>query len=209
MRTCISLFALLLLFLSSCSNGEKELPYLGPTDRAGGDTVHHRVPAYTLTDQSGQPFIIKAQGEKVIVADFFFTTCPTICPKMTEHFRQLQEKLKEEGLQDKVWLISHTVDPKHDSAAVLKAYAEKHKADTEHWKFLTGDKEKIYTQAAKGYLLSAGKDSTLPGGFLHSGQFTLLDRQRHIRGYYDGTKKGVVDKVLQDIRTLTRSADGS
>jgi protein SCO1/2 len=140
---------------------------------------------------------------KVLVVDFFFTRCTTICPKMSVQMQQLQLKLNDDAYDDVVFL-SHTVDPEHDTPEVLNAYARKLQADTARWKFLTGNKADIYLQGSDGYYLAAREDVLAEGGFLHSEKFVLVDKQRHIRGYYDGTTAEGMNALAADLKMLLK-----
>ena len=187
------------------------LPYYGPKEvvaieRDGQviiDTVYHKLPPFSFIDQFGRPFTDKQVEGKIIVADFFFTRCGTICPKMSGQMQQMQLKLDDPAFKDVVFL-SHTVDPEHDTPEVLNEHARKLQADTARWKFLTGDKEAIYLQGSEGYHVAAREEVMAPGGFLHSETFVLVDKDRHIRGMYDGTTmKGMTD-CANDIKMLLK-----
>lgn len=195
----------MLSMFTACN--EKHLPYLGPervvTKEVDGekvkDTVPHQIPKFQFIDQEGQKVTEKTFEGKVYVADFFFTNCPTICPDMTEQMNRVYKKYED---NPDLMLLSHTVDPKRDTPKTLKNYADKLGVSSSKWKFVTGDKEDIYNVGRKGYMASARKDSTAPGGFLHSGQFFLIDQKRRIRGIYNGTKPESVDQLMKDIDIL-------
>ncbi|MGB0881457.1 MAG: SCO family protein, partial [Vicingaceae bacterium] len=131
----------------------------------------------------------------IYIADFFFVTCPTICPKMTSNMGYIQKKFAD---KKDLKFISITVNPEHDSVEVLKEYAQKVHADTKSWSFLTGDKDKIYDLAFNGFFVNAQKDEIAPGGFLHSQLLVLIDRKGRIRGYFDGTVYSEMKKDLTD-----------
>lgn len=179
-------------------------PYYGPKEvNAPGDTTYFTVPPFAFTDQFGRPFSDRDVEGRILVVDFFFTRCTTICPRMTRQMQQLQLKLDDEAFRDVVFL-SHTVDPENDTAEVLNAYARRHQADTARWKFLTGRKEDLYLLGSEGYFLAAREDVMAPDGFLHSEMFVLVDKDRHIRGYYDGTRFAEVDRLAGDIKMLLK-----
>ncbi len=193
------------------------LPYFGNhdvmlADSGNGirktDTVYFAVPFFAFTDQFGNEHTSDTYEGKIYVADYFFTTCPTICPVMSSQMSRLQSLLKRDDLLGEVKLLSHTVDPNHDTPEVLKAYGENLDADFEHWTFVTGEEDDLYFQARFGYFLTALPSDTAAGGFFHSDTFALIDRQRHIRGYYDGTSTESVDQLLQDIKLLIKLEDG-
>ncbi len=153
---------------------------------------------YTFIDQDNQPFNQEMFANRILVADFFFTTCPTICPIMKSQMLRVYEAF--EG-NDQVVLLSHTIDPEHDTVAVLDEYAARLGIDAKGWRMVTGDKEEIYDTAYR-FGLAAMEDDRAPGGFIHSGSFTLVDRQGRIRGYYQGTEDEPVDRLIKDIRRL-------
>ena len=191
----------------------RELPYFGNHDIAlvkqdDGSAIsteqYFTVPPFAFTNQSGREVSHRDYEGHIYVVDFFFTTCPTICPVMSSQLSRLQELLKKESLFGEVKLLSHTVDPKNDTPEVLLAYAEKLDADTNHWHFVTGDKLEIYDQAKYGYFMTALESDTAAGGFFHSDTFVLIDENKHIRGYYDGTSTSEVDQLFTDIQLLSK-----
>jgi protein SCO1/2 len=201
-----------LLILGSCSSKqnsseEQELPVIGKkrvvTKQVDGktikDTVQHRVPPFQFVDQDSSVVTNKTFDDAIYVADFFFTSCPTICPEMTEHMHKVYKAFKN---NERVKFLSHSVDPKRDTPAALRNYANKLGVRSSKWKFVTGPMDSIYKVGKKGYMASMQEDEEAPGGFLHSGQFFLVDEQRRIRGIYRGTKEKSVDKLIKDIRTL-------
>ncbi|MCC6839716.1 MAG: SCO family protein [Flavobacteriales bacterium] len=178
------------------------LPYLGRHEvNAPGDTAYFTVPPFRFIDENGQPFSDQDAEGKVLIADFIFTRCTSICPKMSVQMQQLQLELDGPQYKD-VLFLSHTVDPGHDTPQVLKAYAKRLQADPARWKFLTGNAADIYRQGNLGYLLSAGTDSASAELFVHSPQFVLVDKQRHIRGMYDGTSTDAMRDLVTDLKML-------
>lgn len=166
------------------------------------DTVYHKIAEFSFINQEGQQVDNSTVDGKVYVADFFFTTCPTICPVMKKEMLRVYEAY---GDNPNFKILSHSIDPTHDTQEVLKAYAEKlgvENAST--WNFLTGESEKIYEIGQTSYLTTAMEDQNEPGGFLHSGAFVLVDQNGHIRGVYDGTKSDQVDRLLGDIPKLLK-----
>lgn len=194
----------------------RELPYYGTHDiilepQEDGSSLskqmHFQVPPFAFTNQSKREVSHKDYDGKVYVADFFFTTCPTICPVMSSQLSRLQSKLAKEGILGEVMILSHTVNPEHDSPEVLKAYAERMEADTNYWHFVTGVRDDIYDQAKYGYFLTALESDTAAGGLFHSDTFALIDQKDHIRGYYDGTSTDEVDQLFDDIKLLIKKND--
>jgi protein SCO1/2 len=195
------------LILYSGEHNYQHLEYIGPKEvvtvtengESRLDTLYHRIPAFSFIDQEGRT-VTKANFEgKIYVADFFFATCPTICPKMATHLLQLQKKFED---KTDFKLLSHTVNPEHDTVKVLKDYAEKVHADSNVWHFVTGPKADIYRIAFEGYFANAQPDSIAPGGFLHSEMLFLIDRQGHIRGLFDGTSTAELKKMIDAIDAL-------
>ncbi len=177
-------------------------------DGQGGriaDTLYFTVPYFAFTNQFGAETSTDDYAGHLYVADYFFTTCPTICPIMSSQMSRLQEMLKQRGLFGEVKLLSHTVDPAHDTPEVLLAYGERLDADFEHWSFVTGEESDLYDQARFGYFLTALPSDTAAGGFFHSDTFVLVDQKGHIRGYYDGTSTESVNQLFETILLLTRT----
>lgn len=187
------------------------LPYYGPKEtvlverdgRPVVDTIHHTIPPFSFTGIDGRPFTDRDTEGKITVVDFFFTRCTTICPRMKVQLQQLQLRLDDPAYDD-VLILSHTVDPEHDTPEVLAEHARKLQADTARWKFLTGSKEALYRQGSEGYLLAAQEDVLAPDGFLHSEKFVLVDRERHIRGMYDGTTAEGMNALAADLKMLLK-----
>lgn len=167
------------------------------------------VPAFELTDQNDKKILDKDYLGKVYVVEFFFSTCPTICPKMNQSMLQLQEAFYG---NPNFGLASITIDPEHDTAAVLKEHADLLGVKHYNWHFLTGDKEYIYNLANKGFNLYAGENNKAAGGFEHSGLFALVDKEGKIRCrkdaqgnpilYYDGLETSGVEAIKEDIKKL-------
>ncbi|TPE41043.1 SCO family protein [Pontibacter mangrovi] len=162
------------------------------------DTIYHQIPDFAFVDQDSQRVTQETVAGKIYVTDFFFTTCPTICPKMKSQMLRVYEAYKE---NPDVLLLSHSIDPTHDTVAVLRDYADRLGIETQKWHLLTGDKDSIYDMAMQ-YLVPAQADGGAEGGFTHGGHFILMDGQRRIRGIYDGTKPESVDKLIDDIPLL-------
>ncbi len=191
-----------ILFLGvGCKNENKPLPYLGNKEVVNGDTILEFVPDYLLTDQDSQKIRISSFGDKVFLADFFFVSCPSICPKVQKQMLRLYDRYKDDS---RVMLLSHTIDQRHDSVTVLHRYAKNLGIDTGKWKFLTAEKDSIFYLADK-YYVSVVDDPSAPKGFDHSGKIILLDKNRHIRGFCEGTDPesvtaffATVDKLLAE-----------
>jgi len=202
------LLPLIALAISCGSPSEKtsevaELPILGERYVDDNqDTVYHSIAYFAFVNQVGDTIRKEDMAGKIYVADFFFTTCPTICPVMKKEMLRVYEQFKGEP---NFRILSHSIDPTHDTQAVLKDYAEKLGVpDAATWNFLTGDQEKIFEIGQTSYLTTTMADDMEPGGFLHSGAFLLVDQQGRIRGVYDGTKTEQVDRLLADIPKLLK-----
>ena len=197
----IVLSILISAFFWSCSQ-EKKLPFLGPKSvNAKGDTLYHQIPTFRFLNQDSVWVSEKEVEGKIYVADFFFTTCPTICPKMKTQMLRIYERYKE---RNDVRIISHSIDPEFDNTSVLKDYANRLHVEAPKWNLLTGDKAAIYKLGQKSYLVSAQEDANEAGGFVHSGAFILVDKNRHVRGIYDGTVETEVNHLLEDMEILLK-----
>ena len=203
----------LLTLLAACQSETKTLPILGErealTKTVAGktvtDTVYHRIPDFAFLNQDGKTVTARDFDGKIYVADFFFTTCPTICPIMQTQLLRVYEKFKA---NPRVGFLSHSIDPRHDSVAVLREYAKRLGVTGTQWQFVTGDKAKIYEIGQRSYFVTAKEDPDSPGGVMHSGAFVLVDAQKRIRGMYDGTKAESVDQLMADMEVLLKEDDG-
>jgi len=173
-------------------------------DSVGADgeaitSVIHTVGDFNLTDQYGRPTSQEQLGGKVYVADFFFTTCQSICIPMSKHMAALAQAYRRD---DRVAFLSMTVDPETDSVPVLRAYAERHDAPKDKWYLVTGDKREIYALARNEYFVTATQGDGGPDDFVHTQNFALIDTRRQIRGYYDGTSEEEMTKLRRDLALL-------
>ncbi|MEH6406130.1 MAG: SCO family protein [Leeuwenhoekiella sp.] len=162
---------------------------------------YHRIADFKLVNQNGDTITQADYDGKIYVADFFFTTCQTICPIMTDHMKQIQEKLKDD---DEVKLLSHTVIPETDTVAQLKRYAIEKGVDDSKWNLVTGPKKEIYDLARKSYLAVKTQGNGDKYDMIHTENFMLIDREKRIRGFYDGTDPEAIEKLLNDIETLKK-----
>lgn len=206
----VSLIALTIAGISACNSANdtaQELPILGNREtvekQENGlmvtDTVYHTIADFEFIDQDSNMVTEDDYEGKVYVADFFFTSCPTICPIMKTQMLRVYEEFED---NDEVLILSHTLDPEYDSVALLHSFAERLGVESPKWRFVTGEKEEIYELGQRSYLVTAAEDKYEPGGFLHSGAFILVDKKKRIRGLYDGTKPDQVDKLIHDIEVL-------
>ncbi|HMV15440.1 MAG TPA: SCO family protein [Chitinophagales bacterium] len=211
----VALFPLLFfLFFNKLNNHrptletDRCLPIYGPkqafpsTDYRGRDiidTAYFKVPDFSFLDQNGDTVTQKLMNGKVTVVDFFFTTCKNICIDMTSNLHKVQETF----ITDRdVLILSHTVDPESDSVQQLFHYAVEKDVNSKMWRLLTGDKKAIYKQARVGYFITADQGDGGPSDFIHDQKFVVIDKEKRIRGYYDGTDKAAVDQMIKDIQML-------
>ncbi len=208
MQKYILLIASILTLIACDSNSGKKLPIVGERQlvekNVDGkkiiDTVFHKVGNFSFLDQEGKNITEKNVEGKVYVADFFFTSCPTICPTVKAQMKRIHSKYKK---KEDFLMLSYTIDPKRDTVDRLAWYAKKLNVEPGNWHFLTGSYKNLTKMAAE-YLLSAQEDPNSPGGFEHSGYIALVDRNRHIRGFYDGTDPAKVDQLIKDIALLLK-----
>jgi len=182
-----------------CSNTNTKLPYLGNPTITATDTVYPSIPDFEFTNQDSLQVSNHTFDNKIYVADFIFLNCPTICPIMTTEMLKVYHEF---AATQELLFLSHTIDPKNDSIPRLKSHAENLNIDNEKWHFVTGEKKDIYTIAEKHYYTTAYADSTAPGGFIHSGGLLLIDKNKNIRGVYDGTNSDETVRLISDIKIL-------
>lgn len=159
----------------------------------------HYIPDFTFTSQEEDIINQGILENNITVVDFFFTSCPNICPKMSDQLSRFQEAFDE---KEQINILSFTVDPANDTPEVLKSYADDYQANTGQWYFLTGEKEKIYHLARCGFLLPVEDGDGSPEDFIHSEKLILIDQEKRIRGYYDGTDREDVDRLILEARIL-------
>ena len=160
---------------------------------------YHKIANFSLTNQKGKTITQNTYKDKIYVADFFFTTCQTICPIMTDHMVEIQKEIIDDP---DVMLLSHSVTPEIDNVAQLKRYAEKKGVNAKKWNLVTGDKKEIYKLARKSYLAVKDNGDGGPFDMVHTENFMLIDKKRQIRGFYDGTNAEDIDRLLEDIQIL-------
>ncbi|MFV8356409.1 SCO family protein [Flavobacterium sp. XS1P32] len=204
----IVLSAIILTLFYSALKPKKTLLIYNPADvnpELVDSTVqyiskYHTIADFSFTNQNGKTITQKDYEGKIYVADFFFTTCGSICPKMTTNLSDIQKAFAN---NPKVKLLSFTVFPETDSVPVLKAYAKKNQVNDAKWNLVTGDKKEIYTLARKSYLaVKLGKPSELYD-MVHTENFVLVDTKKRVRGFYDGTNKDDIKRLIEDITFLS------
>lgn len=189
------------LSVSACLTDSKPkvLPILGNRDvAANGDTIYPQIPDFQFVDQDSQVVNNATFAGKAYVVDFFFIHCPTICPKVKANGLRIYQKFKDD---DRVLMLSHSIDTKNDTVAALRRHAQKLAIDSKKWHLVTGDHDAIYA-IADDYFSVAKEDPTSPGGFDHSGRLILVDKNRHVRAFCDGTDAEDVDRFMKDISLL-------
>ena len=163
---------------------------------------YHTIADFKLINQNGDTITEAFYKDKIYVADFFFTTCQTICPIMTDHMYEIQKRTISDP---NVLLLSHTVTPEIDSVAQLKRYAKTKLVNASKWNLVTGDKKQIYDLARRSYLAVKTNGDGGPYDMIHTENFMLIDKQRQIRGFYDGTDPQAIETLLEDIKILKAS----
>ncbi|MFC2123903.1 SCO family protein [Bacteroidota bacterium] len=207
MKSKYLLVIILFLAMTSCQKKDNKLPVLGrkeiiPKTENGNltyDTVYHTIPDFVFIDQDSNIITNTTFKDKIYIADFFFTTCPTICPVMKAQMLRIYDRFIDE---DRLLILSHTIDPDYDDVGVLHEFSNRLGAMSSKWHFVTGEKEAIYEIGQNSYMITAMEDENEPGGYIHSGAFILVDKYRRIRGMYDGTDANQVDRMINDISKL-------
>lgn len=170
------------------------------------DTVYPTIPFFYFRNQDSLLVRSTDMKGKVWVADFFFTTCQTICPIMTNNLKKLNESTKD--LEKDVQFISFSINPKYDTPSMLTKYIQHHEITSKNWQFLTGNEEETHRLGIENFQIFAGRDDEAEGGFAHSGAFTLVDKEGYVRGVYLGTDKSQVEQLEKDLRKLLKDEYG-
>ncbi|MBK7958088.1 MAG: SCO family protein [Bacteroidetes bacterium] len=177
---------------------EVALPFYGPK---GDSTGKYHVPDFTFVNQDSEKVTLQNFKNKVWVTDFFFTTCEGICPIMKKNLKSVLDSFSNEP---DFLILSHTVQPEHDSVKVLKAFSEQYGQVANKWHFVTGEKLDLYNQARYAYFIAEPTDASIQEDFVHSQLLALIDRAGRIRGYYDGTSETDKNRLVKDIRLLLK-----
>jgi protein SCO1 len=203
--------ACLLVAITACKQQVKEekLPMFGYREVVAkevdgkkiADTVYHSIADFEFVNQDSVQVNNRTFAGKIYVADFFFTSCRTICPKMKTQMLRVYDSIQT---MPDVLILSHTIDPEHDNVALLHDFADRLGVSSSKWHFVTGNQDEIFKIAQTSYFATAMADATEPDGFIHSGAFLLIDKEKRIRGKYDGTLEDDVNRLLQDIRRLQK-----
>ncbi|MEO8794352.1 MAG: SCO family protein [Daejeonella sp.] len=211
MRILLSFFIIILLF-SACNTKEQHsLPILGnrePVEKVVDgktvtDTIYQTIEPFSYLNQDSIPVTEKDFDGKIYIADFFFTSCNTICPTMHRNLLGVYEQFKG---NPEVKFLSHSIDSKYDIPSKLKKYATKLGVEGDQWEFVHGSADSIYNVSAKNYLVAAYADDKEPQGLVHQGWFILVDKDKHMRGAYDGTKEDQVEHMVADMKILLKES---
>lgn len=208
------LFLITSIILFSCTSDkvkkERVLPYIGDFDieyklvngKEVADTVYPTIPFFYFLNQDS--VIVKSTDlkNKIWVADFFFTTCSTICPGMTENMKMLNKNTQD--LKDHVQFISFSINPDNDKPHVLKKYMKSHDIKTSNWLFLTGDEEETHRLGVQDFHIHAGQDDSANDGYAHSEAFALVDKEGHVRGVYNVADPKQLEQLETDLRKLLK-----
>lgn len=190
---------LICAFLAACSgHHDDQLPILGNYEVRDGDTIHHEIPEFRFIDQDSQWVTKETFADHIYVADFFFTSCPSICPKVKKQMLRIYDKYQD---NPHIKFLSHSIDTRRDTVLRLRQYANNLGVSSDFWHFVTGDKDSLFN-IANDYFVSALEDAGAPGGFDHSGRLILVDKHGHIRSFCNGTDPAEVDAFMKDIEKL-------
>jgi protein SCO1 len=202
MRAILSILTICIIAASCIKQKQTEhLPILREREVKDSDTIYHVIAPFQFIDQDSVLVTNATFKDKIYIADFFFTSCRTICPIMKTQMLRVYEKTK--AMPD-VLILSHTIDPDYDTVALLHDFANRLDVESKYWHFVTGQKDSIYKIAQTSYFATAMEDKSVADGFIHSGAFLLIDKKARIRGKYDGTKESDVDRLIMDIDILRK-----
>lgn len=189
---------------ASCRKDTQPLPIFGEREFDGKDTTFHTIAPFAFINQDGAMVTNDTFNDKIYVADFFFTSCRTICPIMKSQMKRVYDATANDP---DVLILSHTIDPEYDTVELLHNYAKMLDVTSDRWHFVTGARDSIYKVAQTSYFVTATEDRSEPDGFIHSGAFLLVDKKQRIRGKYDGTREADVDRLLKDIEKLRNEGE--
>jgi protein SCO1/2 len=210
---CILLVPILIfMFLKGFGSNTYDIPVFyekgidSPfTECASSDSTQHTIPDFSFTNQVGEKVGRSAMEGKITIVDFFFTSCPSICPKMSSEMERVNDMFRDD---DQVQIMSISIDPTYDTPEVLKEYADKHQAKAGKWDFLTGDVGETYTLAKCGFVIPMVDGLGVPDDFVHTDKFMLIDELGRIRGYYSGTSREDVDLLMLETKILLHASEG-
>lgn len=194
------MITLLAVGMISCNDSKlpNELPYIGQHSYENGDTLYYKIPGFEFIDQDENKVNNASFKDHVYISDFFFTSCPSICPKVKKQMLRIYDKYEKTDL---IKMVSHTLDPVRDNAEVLKGYSKNLGVDNNKWMFLTGEKDELREMALK-YFVAVVEDDEAPGGLDHSGKIVVVDKQGHVRAFAEGTDPDDVSELMKEIDVL-------
>jgi len=195
----IAVPVLLAVSITGLKEKYKSLPVYGEAGINTPKSAEHHIQPFSLENQDGNTFTLADVNDKIVVVDFFFTSCTSVCPKMTMGLKEVAEEFKND---DNIAIVSFTVDPETDDPARLKWYIHQLNINSPHWTFLTGDKPEIYKLARRSFFLTASDGDGGPNDFIHSDKLVLIDKENRIRGFYTGTDEKAVKQLMTDIKKL-------
>ena len=195
---------LLLIIAGSCKNEEGPLPILGQKVVEDGTEKYHTIPAFNLVNQDSVSVNNETLKDNIYLVDYFFTHCPSICPKVKKNLLTVHDEFRDESL---LKIVSVSMDPKRDSVGILKRYANNLGVNQDQWWFLTGNKDEIM-DLAPSFFIVAYEDESVPGGFDHSGKIVLVDKKGHVRAFAEGTDADDVKKLIPKIERLIKEYEG-
>lgn len=203
MKNKVFKYIFILIFTCSCKISKQKLPYFDSYDFSPKwNSVDHKIPKFQLINQNGDTITNNDYTGKIYIADFFFTTCPGICPKLTKHMKILEDLYSN---NDQIKFLSYTVMPWHDSVSVLNEYGKRYDIKSEKWNLVTGEKEEIYRVARDGYFAdNSFKAQESVNEFIHTENFYLIDKRGKIRGVYNGTLEIEIERLKRHIITLEK-----
>ncbi|WP_340076379.1 SCO family protein [Leptobacterium sp. I13] len=207
--TLLILSAIIIMLFYDALKPKERLPIYQPAmvnSELVADSIqhikrYHTIADFKLVNQNGDTITQEDYHDKIYVADFFFTTCPSICPIMTANMADIQKEILND---DEVLLLSHSVTPKIDSVPQLKKYAVEKGVMDNKWNLVTGDKKQLYNLARKSYLVAKTTGDAGPHDMIHTENFVLVDKQKRIRGFYDGTDEEAMKKLMKDLALLKK-----
>jgi protein SCO1/2 len=204
---------ILFIILIACNQSEKKvrvLPYVGNFDivysmvngKEVADTVYPKMIDFSYFNQDSLEVKSSEMKGKIWIADFFFTSCPTICPKMTEQMKRLNGMTKD--INENIQYMSFSINPKYDTPTQLRKYIQVHKIKAKNWQFFTGNEARTHDLGINNFQIFAGQDASAAGGYAHTGAFALVDKEGYVRGVYLGTDPKEVNKLEKDLRKLLK-----
>lgn len=201
-KLLIAAFFISLFLLNACKEDKIKLPYLGTHSVVNNDTQYYKIPEFSFMDQNEKYFGSDELKSKPYIAYFFFTSCPSICPRMSLSAKRIQAALI--NYKNDYNIVSFTVDPERDTYGKLREYAKEYNADTINWHFLRGEEEVVTELGINGFFVGISRDELEPGGFLHSEKMILVDDSGHPRAYYSGTDAAEIKRLIEDMQLLIR-----